>query len=165
MHDRYHAEVGQRFGLERGEVGSRRTHEAINRRKALIKRVLEAPSKWSDRQHAEAPLLHAEDADRERDRAVERQREAETQRDRAEGARAAAVEAQDLARAEVTRAAEECDQAVARAAATEAERDDAARSRSQALRDRDVGGVPGVPGVMQFLEAAPDPLHEEHEQW
>ncbi len=24
--------------------------------------------------------------------------------------------------------------------------------------------VGGVPGFMQFLEAAPDPLHEEHEQ-
>ena len=137
MQDHYQAEVGKRFGLERGEVGSRRKHEPINRRKGFIERVLEAPSKWSDRQRAETALLKAEDAERERDRAVQRQREAETQRDGAEQARDAAVEAQDLAHAEAARATEERDQAVATAATADAERDDASRSRSQVLRDRD----------------------------
>ena len=66
MQDRYQQEVGKRFGLERGEIGSRRKHEAINRRKGFFERVIEAPSTWSDRQRAEAALLRAEAADRER---------------------------------------------------------------------------------------------------
>ena len=130
MQDSYQADVGKRFGLARGEVGSQRKHEPINRRKGLVERILEAPSKWSDRQRAEAALLKAEDTERERDRTVERAREAEAERDRARGAEASAE-------AERASAVEERAQAVLRATATEAERDELKRSRSSLLRDRD----------------------------
>ena len=130
MQDRYHEEVGRRFGLARGEVGSRRTHEPPDRRKGLVDRFLDDPEKCSAREYAEAALLRAEDADRERDRAVQRQREAEAERDRA-------VDAATSAEAERARAIEERDQAVARATATEAERDELKRSRSSVLRERD----------------------------
>lgn len=79
MQDRYQKEVGQRFGLKRGEIGSRRKHEAINRPKGLLERVVEAPSKWSDRQRAKAALLHAEAANRERDQAVQGERAAKAE--------------------------------------------------------------------------------------
>ena len=54
MQDRYHDEVGRRFGLARGEVGSGRKHEQIDRRKGLVDRVLDDPAKWTARQYAEA---------------------------------------------------------------------------------------------------------------
>ena len=128
LQDAYHAEVGEKFGLARGEIGSGRRHEAINRRKGIIERVLEAPAKWSDRQRADAASLDAADARRERDVAVERQREAEGQRDRA-------VEAQNSADSERAQAVEA--QAVARAEAAESDRDQIALSRSELLRERD----------------------------
>ena len=130
MQDSYHEEVGRRFGLARGEVGSRRKHEPIDRRKGLVDRILQDPTKWTARQHAEAALLRAEDADRERDRAVQRQREAEAERDRA-------VDAAASAEAERARAVEERAQAVAAATAAEAKRDELKRSRSELLRERD----------------------------
>ncbi len=130
LQDRYQKEVGRRFGLARGEVGSRRKHEPIDRRKGLVDRVLDDPAKWSARQHAEAALLRAEDTDRERDRAVQQQREAEAARDRA-------VEAAASAEAERARAVEERTQAMARATAAVVQRDRLKRSRSELLRDRD----------------------------
>ena len=130
LQDAYHAEVGEKFGLARGEIGSGRRHEAINRRKGIIERVLEAPAKWSDRQRADAASLDAADARRERDVAVERQREAEGQRDRA-------VEAQNSADSERAQAVEAQAQAVARAEAAESDRDQIALSRSERLRERD----------------------------
>ena len=130
MQNHYQEEVGRRFGLARGEIGSQRKHEQIDRRKGLVDRVLEEPAKWTARQHAEAALLRAEDADRERDRAVQRQREAEAERDRA-------VDAAASAEAERARAVEERAQAVAGATAAEAKRDELKRSRSELLRERD----------------------------
>lgn len=130
LQDRYHEEVGRRFGLARGEVGSRRKHEPIDRRKGLVDRILADPAKCSARQYAEAALLRAEDVDRERDRAVQQQREAEAERDRA-------VDAEARAEAERARAVEERAQAVARATAAEAKRNDLKRSRSELQRERD----------------------------
>ena len=130
LQDRYQKEVGCRFGLARGEVGSRRKHEPIDRRKGLVDRILAEPAKWSARQHAEAAQLRAEDADRERDRAEQQQREAEAQRARAVDAAASA----EAARA---RAVAERVQAVARATAAEVKREAVKRSRSELLRERD----------------------------
>ena len=129
MQDRYHEEVGRRFGLARGEVGSRRKHAPIDRRKGLVDRILADPEKWTARQYAEAALLRAEDADRERDRAVHRQRETEAERD-------CAVDAAASAEAERARAVDERAQAVARATAAEVKRDHLKRLRSELLRER-----------------------------
>ena len=133
MQDRYQQEVGKRFGLERGEIGSRRKHEAINRRKGFFERVIEAPSTWSDRRRAEASLLHAKDAEHERDRAVQGERAAKAETDRA-------LDAAASAEAERTRAIAEQDQAVARTTVAEAECDDLKRSLSALLRERDEAG-------------------------
>ena len=130
MQDRYHQEVGKRFGLARGEVGSRRKHEAINRPKGFFERVVEAPSTWSDRQRAEAALLRAEVADRERDHAVQRQREAEEERDRA-------LDVAASAEAERAGAVEERAQAVVKATQAEAECDDLKRLQSELTCERD----------------------------
>ncbi len=130
MQDRYHEEVGRRFGLARGEVGSRRKHAPIDRRKGLVHRILAEPAKWSARQHGEAAQLRAKDADRERDRAEQQQREAEAQRARA-------VDAAASAEAERARAVAERVQAVAGATAAEVKREALKRSRSELLRERD----------------------------
>ena len=130
MQSRYHEEVGRWFGLARGEVGSRRKHAPIDRRKGLVDRILDEPTKWSAREHAEAAQLRAEDADRERDRAVQQQREAEAERDRA-------VDAAASAEAERDRAVAERVQAVAGATAAEVKREALKRSRSELLRERD----------------------------
>ena len=141
MQDRYQREVGKRFGLERGEIGSRRKHEAINRPKGLFERALELPSIWSDRRRAEEALRHAEAADRERDRAVQRQREAETERDRAvdlaasaEVERAGAVEERAQAAVKATRAEAECDDLKPLLSELTRERDEARKDCDQ-IRD------------------------------
>ncbi len=130
MQDRYHQAVGKRFGLARGEIGSRRKHEAINRPKGFFERVVEAPSTWSDRQRAEAALLRAEVADRERDHALQRQREAEAERDRA-------LDVAASAEAERAGAVEARAQAVVKATRAEAECDDLKRLQSELTRERD----------------------------
>ena len=130
MQDRYQQEVGKRFGLKRGEIGSRRRHEAINRPKGFFERVLEAPSTRSDRQRAEAALLRAEAADRDRDHTVQRQREAEAERDRA-------LDVAASAEAEQAGAVEERAQAVVMATRAEAECGDLKRLQSELTRERD----------------------------
>ena len=130
MQDRYQDEVGKRFGLERGEVGSRRKHEAINQPKGPIDRFIGVLLKRADARRAEAALLHAEDADRERERAVQRQREAEANRDYA-------LDMEASAEAERAGAVKERAQAAARATAAEAESDDLKRSQNSVLRERD----------------------------
>ena len=130
MQDRYQQEVGKRFGLKRGEIGSRRKHEVINRPKGVFERALELPLTWSDRQRAEAALLHAEAALRERDGAVQRQREAEPERDRAVD-RAASAEAERAA------AVEQRAQAVGKATRAEAECNDLKPLLSELRRERD----------------------------
>ena len=130
MQDRYQQEVGKRFGLERGEIGSRRKHEAINRPKGFLERVLEAPSTRSDQQRAEAALLRAKAADRERDHAVQRQCEAEAERDRA-------LDVAASAEADRDGADEERAQAVVKATRTEAECEDLKRLQSELTRERD----------------------------
>ena len=123
MQDRYQDDVGKRFGLERGEVGSRRKHEAINQPKGPIDCFIEVLLKWADARRAEAALLHAEDADREHERAVQRQREAEAKRDHA-------LDMEASAEAERAGAVKERAQAAARATAAEAESDDLKRSQN-----------------------------------
>ena len=130
MQDRYQQEVGKRFGLARGEIGSRRKHEAINRPKGFLERVLEAPSTRSDQQRAEAALLRAKAADRERDHAVQRQCEAEAERDRA-------LDVAASAEADRDGADEERAQAVVKATRTEAECEDLKRLQSELTRERD----------------------------
>ena len=39
LQDDYHAQVGQRYGLARGEIGSRATHQAIDRARAAEARA------------------------------------------------------------------------------------------------------------------------------
>ena len=68
----FYEEVARHFDLERGEIGSKRRHEPINREVGLVDRVLDAPNLWTQRQVADAALLRAKAAERERDAEVER---------------------------------------------------------------------------------------------
>ena len=136
LQDAYQHDVGERFGLGRGEVGSGRKHERINRRRGLVERVLDGVD-FTTKQKLEASRLDAADARTARDRAIEGRERAERDRDHALSERAAAVEAEARAQADRTRAVEAHDQAVARAEAVESERDELKHKRTALLREGD----------------------------
>ena len=91
--DRYYEEVARHFGLRRGEIGSKRRHEPINREVGLVDRILDAPKRWEHRQVAEAAQLRADDAERNLVAEIGRRVEAERALERELLDRPTAVEA------------------------------------------------------------------------
>ena len=153
IQDCCHEEVGQRFGLDRGERGSGKRHEPINRKLGFVRRVLTDPlTGWTAGQKLEAgreaaamltgALETADRAHRGRRRADRRAAAAVAEADERvttadQRAAAAVAEADERVTAADQRAAAAVAEADERVTAADQQRRDAERGAEQLRTERD----------------------------